>query len=209
MKKSVSFFALLFLVVGAFSQPKNTGDGVLQPLDIEGDRNRIQSERARIEVRYQPDVAACYARFAVTDCLRKVRVRQREALDTLRRQEIALNDAERERKGQEQLERIKEKSSTQRLEEQAASRVEAQKAQQEREERASQKASASGAVKPDQPAGAREKKSAEQIRTEDDIAKERQQFNDKLRQAQERRESREKINKEKAGTGSKPLPVTP
>lgn len=209
MKKSVSFFALLFLVVGAFSQPKNTGDGVLQPLDIEGDRNRIQSERARIEVRYQPDVAACYARFAVTDCLRKVRVRQREALDTLRRQEIALNDAERERKGQEQLERIKEKSSTQRLEEQAASRVEAQKAQQEREERASQKASASGAVKPDQPAGAREKKSAEQIRTADDIAKERQQFNDKLRQAQERRESREKINKEKAGTGSKPLPVTP
>ena len=83
------------------------------------------------------------------------------------------------------------------------------KAQQEREERASQKASASGAVKPDQPAGAREKKSAEQIRTADDIAKERQQFNDKLRQAQERRESREKINKEKAGTGSKPLPVTP
>ena len=209
MKKSVSFFALLFMMVGAFSQPKNTGDGVLQPLDIEGDRNRIQSERARIEVRYQPDVAACYARFAVTDCLRKVRVRQREALDTLRRQEIALNGAERERKGQEQLERIKEKSSTQRLAEQAASLVEAQKAQQEREERASQKASASSAVKPDQPAGAREKKSADQIRTADDIAKEQQQFNDKLRQAQERRESREKINKEKAGTGSKPLPVAP
>lgn len=209
MKKSVSFFALLLLAVGAFSQPKDTGTDALQPLDIEGDRNRIQSERARIEVRYQPDVAACYARFAVTDCLRKVRVRQREALDTLRRQEIAINDAERKRKGLEQLERIKEKSSAQRLEEQAASRVEAQKAQQEREERASQKASASGTVKPDQPTGPREKKSAEQIRTADDIAKEQQQFNDKLRQAQERRESREKINKEKAGTGSKPLLVAP
>ena len=190
MKKSVSFWALVLRAAGAFSQPKDAGTDSLQLLDIEGDRNRIQSERARIEVRYQPEVAACYARFAVTDCLRNVRVRQREALDTLRRQEIAINDAERKRKGLEQLERIKEKSSAQRLEEQAASRVEAQKAQQEREERASQKASASGTVKPDQPAGAREKKSAQQIRTAADIAKEQPQFNDKLRPGTEGRGGR-------------------
>lgn len=211
MRKLVSFFALLLIVAPAFSQPTDTGTGTgsPQPLDIEGERSRIQAERTREEALNVKEEVACYARFAVTNCLRQVRVHRREALDKLRRQELALNDAERKQKALEQMERIKENSSAQRLEEEAARRLEARAAQQEREERATEKAAASGKVKSGQPAASSATKPIEQGRTADDAAKEQQQYNDKLREAQEHRASREKINKEKAGTSSKPLPEAP
>lgn len=54
--------------------------------------------------------AACYARFAVNDCLRKVRAHQREARDIQRRKEIKQKDAERKEKAQQKLERFMENS---------------------------------------------------------------------------------------------------
>ena len=59
----------------------------------------------------QKQESACYARFAVNDCLRKVRAHQREARDVQRRKEIQLRDAERQEKAQQKLERLTEKSS--------------------------------------------------------------------------------------------------
>lgn len=209
MKKLFSMLALPLIMASALSQPTDTGTGSPQPLDVESERSRIQAERGREEARYQAEEAACYARFAVTDCLRQVRMHRRETLGKLRQQELVLNDAERKRKALEQVERSKEKSSAQRMEEEAARRVEAREAQQEREERAMQKAAASMNAKSGQPAGKSAQNPIEQGRTVDDIAKEQQQYNDKLRQAQEHRASRGKINKEKAATSSKPLPEAP
>jgi len=209
MKRLFYFFVLFLIVAPAFSQPTDTGAGPPQPLDIEGERSRIQAERTREESLNVKEEAACYAKFAVTNCLGQVRVRRREALDKLRRQEVALNDAERKQKALEQIERIKENSSAQRLEEEAVRRLEAREAQQEREDRAAEKAAASGKAKSGQPAASSATKPIEQGRTADDTAKEQQQYNDKLREAQEHRASREKINKEKAGTSSKPLPEAP
>jgi colicin import membrane protein len=209
MKKLHSFFALLLMVVSVFSQSAETGSGSLQPLDIEGERSRIQSERTREEALNVKEEAACYARFAVTNCLGQVRVRRREVLDKLRRQEIAINDAERKKKGLEQIEQIRKNSSPQRLDEDAARRLDARATQQEREERANQKASAAMKEKSSQPAAKNRKTDIEQGRTVDNISKEQQQYNDKLREAQEHRASREKINNENAGTSSKPLPEAP
>ena len=63
------------------------------------------------DVNIKKQEAACYARFAVNDCLRKVRARQRDARDVQRRKEIELKDAERKEKAQQKLERLTEKSS--------------------------------------------------------------------------------------------------
>lgn len=210
MKKFFSFFALLLIVLSAFAQPTDTATGSKsQPLlDIEAERSRIQAERAREEARYQTEEAACYAKFAVTDCIRHVRVHRREALDELRRQTLALNDAERKRKALEQIERIKEKSSAQRMEEEAARRLEAREAQQEREDRATQKAAASMKTKSGLD-GERAQKTVEQGRTAADVAKDQQQYNDKLKEAQEHRANWEKSNKEKSGTPKKTLPESP
>lgn len=208
MKRLFSTLALFLVTATAWSQPIDAAPGIVAPaaMDSEGERSRIQAERAREAARYQSEEAACYARFAVSDCLRKARAQRREVLDKLRRQELVLNDAERKRKAQEQLERIKEKSSAQRMEEEAARRREAREAQQEREERARQKAAASGTA---QPGRVGVKKTIEPARSKEALAEEQKQYNDKLKEAQEHRASREKSNSEKSGTSSKPLPVEP
>lgn len=206
MKRLFSVLALLLLAVPTFAQLSDTAT---PSLDIEGELRRIQADRTRAEARFAGEDAACYARFAVTDCLREVRVRRREVLDDLRRQEVAINDAERKRKAQEQIERIEERSSAQRLEEEAASRLRAREAQQEREDRASQKAAAAQKAKSGQPPGRSIPKTVEQGRTADEIAEEQRQYKEKLREAQEHRASREKSRSEKSGTPPKPLPPTP
>jgi hypothetical protein len=207
MKKLFSALALLLIAVSTFSQP--TGIGIKGPFDVESERDRIQADRTRAEARYEREEAACYARFAVTNCLHEVRARRREELADLRRQEIVLNDAERKRKALEQLERIQQKSSAQGLEEEAARRAQALEARQEREERANQKASAAMKAKSGLSTGRGTQKTVEQGRTADDAASEQKQYSDKLKEAQEHRASREKINSEKSGTSSKPLPPTP
>lgn len=206
MKRLFSTLALLLITASGWSQPTDAGTGIVPsaPTDSEAERSRIQAERAREAVRYQAEEAACYARFAVSDCLHQARVQRRGVLDKLRQQELVLNDAERKRKALEQLDLIKEKSSAQRMEEEAVRRREAREAQQEREERSRQKAAASGPV-----SGMSAKKTAEPGRSIDDLAEEQKQYNDKLKEAQEHRLSREKSNSEKSGTPSKPLPVAP
>ena len=206
MKKLFSVLALLLLAVPTVAQ---LPDAATPSLDIEGELRRIQADRTREEARFAAEDVACYARFAVTDCLRDVRVRRREVLDDLRRQEVAINDAERKRKAQEQIERMDEKSSARQIEDEAASRLRAREAQQDREDRAIQKAAAAEKAKSGPPAGKRTPKTVEQGRTADEITEEQKQYQDKLREAQEHRASREKSRSEKSGTTSKPLPKNP
>lgn len=70
---------------------------------------RITAERAQIEARVAQAEAACYQRFAVNDCLAKVREERRTRMSDLRRQEVALNDAARKRRAAQQLLRIDER----------------------------------------------------------------------------------------------------
>lgn len=72
-------------------------------------RARIKDEQAQIRSRAATEEAACYQRFAVNDCLQAVRARQRQALGELRREEVALNDAERRKKSEERRRRLEEK----------------------------------------------------------------------------------------------------
>ena len=67
---------------------------------------RIAADREQTQARGVQLETACYQRFAVNDCLAKVRGEKREVLADLRRQEIALNDAARKRRAADQLLRI-------------------------------------------------------------------------------------------------------
>lgn len=79
-------------------------------LDVNALLDHLKAERVRAEVFYASEEDACYALFAVTDCLKKIRVKRRASLDELRRQELQIHDAERVRKGEAQLNLINEKS---------------------------------------------------------------------------------------------------
>jgi len=79
----------------SFAQAVKSSDA---SIDIFAERARIQSEREIGDSRFSQQEAACYAMFAVTDCLHEVQLQRRQLKDALRRQTLVLNDLERRRK---------------------------------------------------------------------------------------------------------------
>ena len=112
MKKFLFVLALLHFISPIHSQSVEIGT----TLNIQTERLRIEAQRRDYELHYAQEEAACHARFAVTDCLQEVRVRRRESLDDLHRQDLLLKAVERQRRTLQQMERIKEKSSDRTLE---------------------------------------------------------------------------------------------
>lgn len=80
-------------------------------LEVAVEHARIQAERQQIEKRFADEEVACFQKFAVNDCRDASRARRRVEMADLRRQEIALNDAERKRKGAEQLQRMEQSAA--------------------------------------------------------------------------------------------------
>lgn len=201
--------ALLLATVPPSSQAADTGASIAQTLDVVVERSRIQADEVRDETHFAEEEAACFARFAVTDCLREVRVRRREALDALRRQEVMLNDVERKRKAAEQIERINEKLAVQRAQEDTAAGLQGLDAQQERRVRANGKVADSMNAKSGQVAGKTAENTVESGRAGADVARAQKQYRDKLKEADEHRASSEARNSGKSGAPSKPLTIAP
>jgi hypothetical protein len=105
----ILFFALMLLAQAATAQP-TTAPGQ-EPMDIEAERRRIQAERLQEAERHKRHEAACYARFAVSDCLLANRAQRREVLDQLQKQESAIHAQERKEKAFEQLQRVRDKAA--------------------------------------------------------------------------------------------------
>jgi len=72
---------------------------------------RLAQERRDIERRYDAQDAECHQRFAVTSCVDEVRRARREALDEVTARQIALDDAERQRRAQARRERIERRTA--------------------------------------------------------------------------------------------------
>jgi hypothetical protein len=108
--------------------------------DAQAERLRITAERQAAEARFTEAKAACHARFAVTDCVEKATRDHNATLADLRRQERALNDAERRARAAERLRDLEERNSPQAQQEAAERRARAVQDQKEREAQAAEKA---------------------------------------------------------------------
>ena len=107
MKSCLFATGLLMLLWGAQAQ---------QPASLPADDNsaqraRIAADRSSAQALFEKDEVGCYQRFAVTDCLREVKVRRRAVLEALRREELVLNDADRKKRAEEHARRASEKSA--------------------------------------------------------------------------------------------------
>jgi hypothetical protein len=80
-------------------------------MDVDAERRRIQAERMHEAERHTRQEAACYARFAVTDCLLVNRAQRREILDQLQKQESAIQAQVRKEKAFDQLQRVRDKAA--------------------------------------------------------------------------------------------------
>jgi len=220
--------------VGAFARP---GGAYMKPLrtllllpallggalagaqeDFQAERDRIAAERQALETRFQQQETACYQRFAVNDCLSQARRARRSAEDDLKRQEAAINDIERKRRGAEQLRRIDERQATPRTQDRPEEQQKAREAQQAREQRAADHA-ASRAAKAAEEAQNRQDAAGKQRQFAEDQERaarqraeaptERERFENKQRSVQQRRAERERKNAERTKPPAAPLPPPP
>ncbi len=110
MKSGPLFVTLTLLVTTVHAQ-----DDAIRNLQLRETEQRawISDRRASYDGQFKAQEALCYQRFAVNDCLIDSRQTQREVMADLRRQEILINDAQRKRRGAQQLLRSDEKLTNQ------------------------------------------------------------------------------------------------
>jgi GAF domain-containing protein len=196
--RALSFWLLAACCAGASGQASKGGVTLEQ----------LQEVRVSEEARFFVQEQACYERFAVNDCLRQVRTQKRLLMDELRAQEVGLHDVERRKKGADQLELIKEKSSPQKLEEARADRLDAVNAQNEREANAAKKAADRLPLPSSAPEGQRPNPPLGTSRSAEEAAKNKLDFELKVKEAQDHRQSREKsLRQKKTDKSVKPLPL--
>ena len=74
------------------------------------DYQRIEADRIRESANFAAQEAACYQRFAVNDCLKKVQSERIAVMADFKRQESTLHARERQQQGAQALERIEQKT---------------------------------------------------------------------------------------------------
>lgn len=84
----------------------------LEPDVVSQLATQIQADRVRITALQSAEEAACYQRFAVSDCLLEVRARYRPQLSELNHRDVDVRAGDRERHEQERQARMEEQRQT-------------------------------------------------------------------------------------------------
>lgn len=216
------FFSLLFPLLGLFCAPMAWSQDQEQALgseqQVRAERARIAAERESVEKRFAGEQAQCYQRFAVNDCLQESRVRRRDALSDLQRQETSLNDAERKKKGAEQTRKVEEKLSTEKLQRADEQHRKAEEAQARRQRDAQENAQRREQLKEDAPAK-RARQQRETVRHSQEAATRAQQaaqgpanasrYEEKLKDAADYKAKRDEKRAKKTKPAAQALPQPP
>jgi len=182
----------------------------------DAERLRISTERSKLEAAGALEDTACYQRFLVNSCLEEVKVRRRDALADLRRQEIVLNDEARKAKAAQQLQKAEDKLAPEKLQQEAGKRAQDVKDFEGRMARETQKtadreALQAGEKAKSEAATARLKshqdKEFARIAKQAAAAEELKKYNQRQEQAKERQARHAKDQASQAKAAAKPLPA--
>jgi FtsZ-interacting cell division protein ZipA len=210
MKQVLLAILAMVLAVAGNAQQKSIDNEAL----LNEARARLEVRRKQQEAYFVAESAACYQRFAVTDCLGKVKSSHYAAMSVLRREEIALNDLERQQKASEALARLADKNTPEALQEKEKKIEQARKDWEDRQQRADQKAIDRGLAPAREQDALRETRDKETQRQDEAAARERMMneaaakqkgFDSKVQEAQEHKAERLQKNAEEPST-AKPLP---
>lgn len=212
MKNLILSLAVSVLSLAAAAQDADGGTAAME---------RIKADRGRVEAIFRAEEKACYGKFAVNDCLNAARARRRQALADLRRQEVLLNDAERRRRAAERLREMEERTSAENQRKEAEQRAAAAARQQRREsqaaekradraERPSKEGSRTKAARAPRPAQQKKARQGEQrIAKPEETRRNVERHEERLLQAEQRREKLEKRLAARKKPPAQPLPVPP
>ncbi len=195
-----------------------SGGIVFAQTSNDAERLRITKERAALEAGYNREDAACYQKFLVNNCLDEVKVRRREAMADLRRQEISIDDQERKAKGAEQVQKTEDKASPEKQQAEADRRTEAMRDFDARMARDRQKNAdrlkLESNEKPSLDAAAAKAKGAQDKQAgrtakQAAAAEELKKYNERLEKAKERQARIAKDKASQANPPASPLPAPP
>ena len=218
MKKTTLLFLLLTCCLLASAQPVAgvaTAFGATTQVVRDGERERINTERARLETGFTAEDIACYKKFLTNKCLAEVKVRRDAVMADFRRQEISLDQQERKEKGAEQIRKTEEKFSAEKQQEAADKRATALKENEARLEREKQKfadrASMQSNEKSNTDAAAKRLKDSQQKADrrkskQAASAEEVRKFNERLKKAKERQSRYERDLANQTKPPANPLP---
>ena len=99
----------------------------------EAQRSALSAERERQTLVFDAAERACYARFFTSDCLNDVARSRRAMLADIQRKEAALNAADRQQRGQDELQRLQEKQQAHEAQLQAIDAAAIEQAQREKQ----------------------------------------------------------------------------
>jgi colicin import membrane protein len=121
---------------------QNVSQNTSEKADEQAERNRIKSERAKLNESLAQQRQACYQKLAVTPCLNEARDQHNEKMRDLKRQEVALNDVQRKRAAADRVKALDQRNSPEAQLKRAQDRGKAMQDATKREEsRASRQAS--------------------------------------------------------------------
>jgi colicin import membrane protein len=188
------------------------------PGSYAAEKSRIGQERRAADATFKTEEKACYQKFAVTDCVNEARAKRRVKLSDLHRQEVAVNDAERKRKGAERQREIDERTAPAKEADKATEREKNLADRKKRDERATEKA-AKAAAPPAKPGGEAARQAEVQEKLKDKASSQQsrnqeaaQNLKDRQAREAEAKARKEKLAKrlaERTKPASKPLPVPP
>ena len=99
----------------------------------EAQRSALSAERERQTLVFDAAERACYERFFTSDCLNDVARSRRAMLADIQRKEAALNAADRQQRGQDELQRLQEKQRAHEAQLQAIDAAAIEQAQREKQ----------------------------------------------------------------------------
>jgi len=99
----------------------------------EAQRSALSAERERQNLVFDAAERACYERFFTSDCLNDVARSRRAMLADIKRKEAALDAADRQQRGQDELQRLKEKQEAHEAQLQALDAAAIEKAEREKQ----------------------------------------------------------------------------
>ena len=79
------------------------------PVSSDAERKSISDRKREIEGQYEKELVECQSKFARIDCEKRVRKERRANIESLRRREKEINDAERQQKAVKQRARVQER----------------------------------------------------------------------------------------------------
>ena len=102
---------IAFCAVSTAATAQNASQVNAEKTDEQTERIRIKSERAALAQSLDQQRQACYQKLAVTPCLNAARDEHNEKMRDLKRQEIALNDAQRKRAAADRVKALDARNS--------------------------------------------------------------------------------------------------